>query len=81
MRISAISVQSTIDAKMIEFKQILSKKLGKDVVRTQIISILNSIYGVFKVVLNTPASDIEVNENQWSELTSWNITIGGYANE
>ncbi len=76
-----ISVQTTIDAKMNEYKQLLSKKLGKDVVQTQIISILNSIYGVFKVVLNSPAADIEVDENQWSELTSWNITIGGYANE
>lgn len=45
------SVMTTINAKLNEYKVALSEKLGKDVVMTQIISILNSVYGVFKVEL------------------------------
>ena len=65
---------------MKEYKNTLSEKLGKDVVRTQIIAILNSVYGVFKVDLKTPA-DIEISESEWANLTNFNISIGGYADE
>lgn len=75
------SVMKTIEAKMKEYKISLSEKLGKDVIQTQIISILNSIYGVFKVVLETPITDIDILEYQWANLTNWNISIGGYADE
>ena len=77
----ADSVIKTIEAKMKEYKISLSEKLGKDVIQTQIISILNSIYGVFKVVLETPITDIDILEYQWANLTNWNISIGGYADE
>lgn len=76
----APSVMKTIDAKLQEYKLLLRKKLGKDIVATQIISILNSVYGVFKVDLTTP-SDIGIWEYQWADLTDFNIAIGGYANE
>lgn len=75
-----ISVIKTIDAKLREYKAALSEKLGKNVVQTQIIAILNSVYGVFKVVLETP-QDIEVSESQWANLVDFNIIIGGYADE
>lgn len=74
------SVNTTVAARMKEYKLLLSAKLGKDVVQTQIISILNSIYGVYKVIINTPA-DIKVEKHQWAELTNYNITIGGFADE
>ena len=74
------SVFETIESKMKEYKNTLSEKLGKDVVRTQIIAILNSVYGVFKVDLKM-TNDIEVQEYQWSDLKEWNIEFGGYANE
>lgn len=74
------SVMKTIDAKMKEYKISLSEKLGKDVVQTQIISILNNIYGVFKVKLETP-SDIEILEYQWANLLDFNINLEGYADE
>ena len=77
----ADSVMKTIKAKMKESKISLSEKLGKDVIQTQIISILNSVYGVFKVVLETPITDIDILEYQWANLTNWNISIGGYADE
>lgn len=96
------SVTTTINAKLSEYKIALAEKLGKDVIRTQIISILNSVYGVFKVDLadlrqrlkdgtsvtpfnaaNQAASplDIDILDYQWADLKTFNITIGGYANE
>lgn len=77
----ADSVMKTIEVKMKEYKISLSEKLGKDVIQTQIISILNSVYGVFKVVLGTPITDIDIREYQWANLKNWQISIGGYANE
>ena len=74
------SVMKTIDAKICEYKVSLSEKLGKDVIRTQIITLLNSVYGVFKVDLITP-SDIDILEYQWANLIDFNITVEGYANE
>ena len=74
------SVIKTIDAKLREYKATLSEQLGKDIVQTQIVTILNSIYGVFKVIIETP-QDIEISECQWANLVDFNITIGGYANE
>lgn len=76
----ATSVQTTINAKLNEYKISLSEKLGKNVIQTQIISILNSVYGVFKVDLKTPA-DIEISESEWANLVDFNISIGGYADE
>lgn len=74
------SVLTTINNKLNEYKATLSEKLGKDVIRTQIISILNSVYGVFKVVLQSP-TDIEISEFQWANFVDFQITVGGYADE
>lgn len=74
------SVMSIINARLNEYRKSLAKKLGKDVIHTQIISILNNIYGVFKVELSSP-NDIDILENQWADLTNFDITIGGFANE
>lgn len=76
-----ISVIKTIDAKLREYKAALSQKLGKNVIKTQIITILNSIYGVYKIELETPAEDIEIAEYQWADLVDFDISLGGYADE
>lgn len=80
MDADSTTVKNTIEAKMQEYKVSLSEKLGKNVVQTQIISILNTIYGVFKVELEVP-KDIDIKEYQWANLTNYEITIGGYADE
>jgi len=74
------SVIKTINSKMEEYKLSLVKQLGKDIIQTQIIAILNTVYGVFKVDLKMP-NDIDILEYQWANLTNWEINIGGYANE
>ena len=57
------SVMTTINAKLNEYKISLSEKLGKNVIQTQIIAILNSVYGVFKVEIESP-EDIKISEYQ-----------------
>lgn len=74
------TVIKSIDSKMQEYKLQLSEQLGKDVIQTQIISILNNIYGVFKVEVEMPF-DIEVLEYQWADLINYDIVLAGYANE
>lgn len=76
----AATVLKTISLKLEEYKKNLSEKLGKNVVKTQIIAILNSIYGVFSVELLSP-DDIEINKNEWADLEDYTVVIGGYANE
>ncbi|MCD7779311.1 MAG: baseplate J/gp47 family protein, partial [Candidatus Gastranaerophilales bacterium] len=74
------SVLTTITSKIEEYKSTLSSALGKDVIQTQIITIINSVYGVFKVELESPV-DIEILKYQWANLENYSITVGGYADE
>ena len=74
------SVMTTINAKLNEYKISLSEKLGKNVIQTQIIAILNSVYGVFKVEIESP-EDIKISEYQWANLTEFEVKMGGYADE
>ena len=74
------TVVKTINSRLGEYKKVLSKNLGKSVVKTQIISILNSVYGVFSVKLLFP-EDIEICKNEWAYLENYFIAMGGYADE
>lgn len=74
------SVQKTIDAKLQEYRLQLSRKLGKNVVHSQIRTILNSIYGVYDVSELTP-QNIDIKKHQWANLVDFNIEVGGYADE
>lgn len=74
------TVQTIINSSLNKYKTEMSSKLGKDIVPSQIIALLNSVYGVYKVEL-TSLSYRELQKNQWGYLTGWNITFGGYADE
>ncbi|MCD8024162.1 MAG: baseplate J/gp47 family protein, partial [Candidatus Gastranaerophilales bacterium] len=74
------TVLTSISEKLEEYKLTLSSALGKDVIQTQIITIINSVYGVFKVELES-LEDIEISEFQWANLENYSITVGGYADE
>lgn len=58
----------------------MKSKLGKNIVKNQIIALLNSIDGVYNINLDNP-NDTDITEYQWANCTSFNITIGGYVNE
>lgn len=74
------SVRQLVNEQLEKYKKELSSKLGKDIVPTQIIAILNSIYGVYKVELVTPAFQ-KLSKNQWASLENIEITIGERADE
>ena len=74
------AVQNLVNERLNEYKKELASKLGKDIVPTQIIAILNSIYGVYKVDLITPAFQ-KLATHQWASLENFNITIGDRADE
>lgn len=75
----AQSVENEIKIKLDKYTADLKSKLGKDIVPTQIITILNSIYGVFKVDLNIP-NFTDILEYQWANCTGYQIDIAGYTN-
>ena len=74
------TVQTTVQAKLNEYKKQLSNKLGKNIVKTQIKTILNSIYGVYDV-LDLEPENINIEKWQWANLVNFEIEIGGYADE
>jgi len=71
------SIQSLYLEKMEAYKQDLKSKLGRDIVPTQIIALLNSIFGVYKVELISPFLQ-ELNSSQWANCTGYQINIAGY---
>ena len=74
------TVQTLVNERLVEFKKEMASKLGKDIVPTQIIALLNSIYGVYKVELLSPEYQV-LSKNQWANLVSFDIRIGGRVNE
>ena len=74
------AVKQLVNENLAKYKEELSSKLGKDIVPTQIIAILNSIYGVYKVELAAPSFQ-KLAKNQWANLESIKITIGERADE
>ncbi|MCD8024895.1 MAG: baseplate J/gp47 family protein, partial [Candidatus Gastranaerophilales bacterium] len=74
------SVKETVQERLEEYKNELASRLGKDIVPTQIIAILNSISGVYKVELSTPAFQ-KLSDYQWANLESINITYGERTDE
>lgn len=74
------TVQTLVNERLNEYKKELATKLGKDIVPTQIIAILNSIYGVYKVDLISPAFQ-KLATHQWANLENFNITFGDRADE
>lgn len=75
----AQSIEAEIKTKLDKYIADLKSKLGKDIVPTQIITLLNSIYGVFKVDLNTP-NFTDILEYQWANCTCYQVDIAGYTN-
>lgn len=74
------TVQTLVNERLTAFKKEMASKLGKDIVPTQIIALLNSIYGVYKVELTSPQYQV-LTKKQWANLESFNIRIGGKADE
>ena len=74
------TVQELVNNRLNEYKNVMASKLGKDIVPSQIIEILSSIYGVCKVDLQIPQY-MALSKRQWANLKNINITYGGRVNE
>lgn len=71
------TVQKKIDAKLSNYIIEMRSRLGKDIVRSQIIALINSIYGVYKTELISPLTDRVLAENEWANCTDFTINIVG----
>lgn len=71
------TVQKTISKKIDEYIAMMKSKLGKDIVRSQIIGLLNGVYGVYKTELISPAQDRVLSKNEWANCVSVTINIVG----
>lgn len=74
------SVKTAVNEGLNSYKTGLKSKLNKDIVPNQIITILNSIYGVYNVELTSPTFQT-VGANQWANLEEFNIIYEGEIDE
>jgi phage-related baseplate assembly protein len=74
------TVQETFSTKLNEYTAMMKSRLGRDIIKTQIIALINSVYGVYKTDLTSPANDMVLAENEWANCTGTTINIVGSVN-
>ncbi len=70
------TVKAEVNTKLNAYKANMRSLLGRDIVPTKIISIINGVYGVYKVDLSSP-SYRKLVENEWAHCTSIIINYTG----
>lgn len=71
------TVQSNIQTALDNYKSDMKSRLGKDIVPSQIIALINSVDGVYRVDLTSPVFT-QVATNEWANCTSITTNITGY---
>jgi phage-related baseplate assembly protein len=74
------TVQETINNKLNEYIAMMKSKLGRDIVKSQIIALINGVYGVYKTALTLPEVDTVLVESEWANCTAITINIVGAVN-
>jgi phage-related baseplate assembly protein len=74
----AAAVRAAAEASLTTQLDAMRRRLGADIVRTQIIAALH-VEGVHRVDLVAPNADTTVPEHGWSHASSVTVTAGGYA--
>lgn len=69
-------IKNEIEKKITAYREKMREKLGMNIIRTQIITLLNSIYGICEVNLIEPVKSIEVKDNQWACLDGFDKKEG-----
>lgn len=54
------------------------RTLGRDVVRSQIFAVANSIEGVYGTVLSAPAADLVIAAHEWADCTGISVSVAGH---
>ncbi len=73
----AASVLTLINSALNNYLSTQRAKLGVDVVRTQIIAVINSVSGVYSTSLVSPIADRVVAQNEWASGSIGTISISG----
>lgn len=68
------SILAAANRNILEYKKTLAQKMGKDIVPSQIVALLQ-LDGVYSVELESPGL-LKVDETSYPVLDSWNINIG-----
>lgn len=55
------------------------RQLGRDVVRSQLIDAVQSVFGVYRVDVISPSADLVLKPNQWGNCTNIEVIIAGEA--
>jgi len=75
-----VTVRAEIQKSLNEYKEQMRASLGRDIIRSQIIALINSVYGVYKTELTSPAINTVLSENEWANCTGITINIVGSVN-
>ncbi len=71
------TVQEILQDRLSKYIEEMRKCLGRDIVRSQIIALINSVYGIYKVDLIEPQADRVLAEKEWANCNSISINIAG----
>jgi phage-related baseplate assembly protein len=74
------SVVTAVESQLQEFVSAKKNQLGQDVVRAQIIERCAILGQVYNVVVSQPASDLIIDQTEFSNCTAINITVSGFNN-
>lgn len=74
------TVTTQINSALNTYTAGLKAKLGGDVVLSQIIALINGVYGVYKTTLVAPLADIVIADNEWANCTATTVNIVGSVN-
>ncbi len=71
------SANTLIQTALNSYASSMKSALGKDIIRTQIIARINSVYGVYKTALINPAADRVLDEYEWANCSNITVNIVG----
>lgn len=71
------TVLSTVNAALAVYTADLRSTLGRDVVTSRIVALINGVGGVYKTVLTNPVADVVNELNEWSDCTAITVNVVG----
>lgn len=73
----AASVTTLIETALETYLTTQRAKLGADIVRSQLIAVINNVSGVYSTTLTSPAADVVVAANEWAAGVIGTIAVSG----
>lgn len=75
----SVSIKAAVEAALTTYVNTQKAVLGRDVILTQIIAVINGIVGVYKTDISSPDDDVVNAAYEWSNCTAVTVTIIGYS--